>query len=82
MHLLGSLTKVPELLQACAGNNIADLRSLRLVSKEFGRIAMQALKKYTLTLKGLAGDTNISGAKLLKQAQLQGLDVSLYMSGM
>lgn len=81
MSLVGLLEKVPALLQACVGDEMASLKRLRLVSKEFCKLALLALKTYTLTLHGSENDTNACGSRLLRQAQLQCLHVSLALSG-
>lgn len=82
MDLVGLLEQIPTLLHMCVGDEIAVLKVLRLVGKRFSKIALKALKTYTLTLTGSSKDTNVSGARLLRHTQLQALNVSLDLSGM
>lgn len=81
MELEELLEQVPPLLEACIDDNVEALRTLRFVSKEASRVAMLALKTYTLTLKGDAKDTNLCGARLLRTARLATLTVHLRISG-
>lgn len=66
---------------SCIGDDIACLRCLRQVSKEVGRHALLAVRKYTLTLRGEEKDTNVSGASLLQRAKLSELVVHLRLTG-
>lgn len=75
------LEHVPPLLEACICNEAASLRKLRLVNKEWSRVALLGLRSYTVTLKGGPADTNINGASLLQQTKLQSLEVHLLLSG-
>lgn len=68
-------------LQGCIGDDTYSMRSLRLVSKSISPLALLALRKYTLTLKGDDKDTNVSGASLLQQAKLSDLIVHLRLTG-
>lgn len=68
-------------LQGCIDDDTASMRSLRLVSKSLSPLALLALRKYTLTLKGDDTDTNVSGASLLQQAKLSELIVHLRLTG-
>lgn len=81
--LVSLLEHVPILLNAClcGYNTIPDLRNMRLVSKEAGRVALLALTSYTLKLEGDAKDTNISGVRLLQHTRLKHLSVHLHLSG-
>lgn len=82
MDFVEILERVPPLLEACIAGEDTALRRLRLVDKEFCRIALLALKIYTLTLKGSPTDTIVCGARFLRQTQLQDLHVYLGLSGM
>lgn len=81
MSLFDLLQRVPQLLDACVQDSIRLLRSLRLVSKEASKVALLALRSYTLTLKGDAKDSNVNGARLLSHTHLETLDLHLAVSG-
>lgn len=81
MDLVALLEHVPPLLDACLLDNVAAVRRMRLVKKEASRVALLALKSYTLKLKGSAKDTNVGGARLLQHAHLQHLTVQLHLTG-
>lgn len=81
MDLAELLEHVPPLLNACICDDILAMRRLRLVGKDCSRIALLALRSYTLTLKGGVRDTNIKGTVLLRQANLKNLTVCLDVSG-
>lgn len=55
----------------------ASLRSLRLVCKEFSKIALVGLRRYKLKLEGDNGDTDVSRASFLQQARLLELNADL-----
>lgn len=74
------LNEVPSLLQACVARNV-DARRLRLVSKEISRVVLQGLTSYAVSLKGVATDTNVDGARLLQQTCLHELSVCLHLTG-
>lgn len=77
---------VPALLEACVHANGPDepltIRNFRLISKESSRIALTAVTSYCLNLMGRLGeDTNISGARLLRQTRLNTLIVNVSLNG-
>lgn len=75
------LHQVPSLLEACIAQEVSALRRLRLVSKEISRVALQGLTSYTVSLKGVANDTNVGGSRLLQQTCLRELTVYLQLTG-
>lgn len=82
MDLATLLEKVPPLLEVCLHNGITSVRNMRLVSKEASRVALLGLRSYTLRLRGTTRtDTNVGGARLLRNARLQKLTVCLVSSG-
>lgn len=84
MDLVTLWERVPPLLDACVQDNTdaSRLRTLRLVSKEASRVALLALRSYTLVLTdGDHGCRSASGASLLQHTRLQTLNVQLRLTG-
>lgn len=83
MDLVGLWERVPSLLDLCMDDEQSQLTALRLVSKEASRVALLALRYYTLTLseERQGGHVNGSVARLLRQTHLQELTVILPLSG-
>lgn len=81
MDLIELLQSVPQLLDACVQGKTAVLRNLRLISKEASKVALLALRSFTLTLKGGAKDTDVNGAGVLSHTCLKNLSVHLAESG-
>lgn len=80
MDLVALLEHVPDLREACTSGDDATLKTLRLVSKETGRVALMALKSFKLYLKGRSNDSNVSVARLLRHACLVDLTVLLTLT--
>lgn len=81
MDLVTLLRHVPPLLEACICDKSSALRNIRLVNKEASLVAFQALRSYTLTLRGDARDSDSRGACLLRLTCLRNLTVRLRLTG-
>lgn len=81
--LLGHVPALLEVCTACKYNEKTGvhLRVLRLVNKEMSRVALLAMKSFTLILKGQAQDTVVDSASLLGHTRLTALGVHLRLSG-
>lgn len=80
MDLITLWEHAPPLLAACISDDTPGFRNLRLVSKEASRVALLGLRFYKLTLNGVAGDTDIRGASLLRRTRLEELELFLNSS--
>lgn len=81
MDFVELLQHVPELREACIGDDPIQIRTMRLVSKEASRIALSGLRSYNVEFLDTIKDTNVNGFKLMKHTCLQTLTVSLVVSG-
>lgn len=95
--LVDLLELVPALLEACTQGPVIDpyihgpkiktstpaIRRLRLVSKDASRVALNAVRAFTLTLMGAVSSTDLGGGgvKLLQHIKLDTLTVRILSSG-
>lgn len=81
MDLVALWGKVPPLLDACLDSASAAVRTLRLVNKEASKVALFALRSYTLTLTKCKEYNPLWIARLLTVTKLQELRVLLHSTG-
>lgn len=79
-RLIEVLGTTQPLMLACA--EVAVLRPLTLLSHEARRIGLRGLTEFKLQLKGEDGDTDVTRAALLRQANLLSLVLRLRSTGM